>query len=113
MSIGSEEVHRKIKSAAFLRRLLGFEIQCQYSIKTHAIMVFKSIKCSYIVVQDIFDKEQYYQEYKLENVSPVAADFIVDGYFNTKGNVNITYLSGDDYSKTNYTIVILPKGKAE
>lgn len=67
----------------------------------------------YIVVQDIFDKEQYYQEYKLENVSPVAADFVVDGYFNTKGNVNITYLSGDDYTETNYTIVILPKGKAE
>ena len=62
-------------------------------------MVFKSIKCSYMVVQDIFDKEQYYQEYKLENVSPVAADFIVDGYFNTKGNVNITYLSGDDLQK--------------
>jgi len=67
----------------------------------------------YIVVQDIFDKEQYYQEYTLENVSPVAADFVVDGYFNTKGNVNITYLSGDDYTETNYTIVILPKGKAE
>ena len=67
----------------------------------------------YIVVQDIFDKEQYYKEYKLENVSPVAADFVVDGYFNTKGNVNITYLSGDDYTETNYTIVILPKGKAE
>ena len=67
----------------------------------------------FIVVQDIFDKEQYYKEYKLENVSPVAADFVVDGYFNTKGNVNITYLSGDDYTETNYTIVILPKGKAE
>jgi len=67
----------------------------------------------YIVVQDIFDKEQYYQEYKLENVSPVAADFVVDGYFNTKGNINITYLSGEDYTETNYTIVILPKGKAE
>ncbi len=66
----------------------------------------------YIVVQDIFDKKQYYKEYKLENVSPVAANFVVDGYFNTKGNVNITYLSGEDYTETNYTIVILPKGKA-
>lgn len=66
----------------------------------------------YIVVQDIFDKEQYYKEYNLENVSPVAADFVVDGYFNTKGNINITYLSGEDYTETNYTIVILPKGKA-
>lgn len=67
----------------------------------------------YIVVQDIFDKEQYHKEYKLENVSPVAADFVVDGYFNTKGNVIITYLSGEDYTETNYTIVILPKGTAE
>ncbi len=67
----------------------------------------------FIVIQDIFDKEQYYKEYKLENVSPVAADFVVEGYFNTKGNVNITYLSGEDYTETNYTIVILPKGTAE
>ena len=69
----------------------------------------------FIVVQEIFetDGDRYYKEYKLENVSPVAADFVVDGYFNTKGNVNITYLSGEDYTETNYTIVILPKGKAE
>lgn len=60
----------------------------------------------YIVVQDIFDKEQYYQEYKLENVSPVAADFVVDIYFNTKGNVNITYLSGDDRTEKIFTIEI-------
>ncbi len=66
-----------------------------------------------IIVQDIFDKEQYYKEYKLENVSPVTADFVVDGYFNTKGNINITYLSGEDYTETNYTIIMLPKGKAE
>ena len=64
----------------------------------------------YIVVQDIFDQAQYYQEYKLENVSPVATDFAVDGYFNAQGNINITYLSGEDHTETNYTIVILPKG---
>ncbi len=67
----------------------------------------------YVVVQDIFDKEQYYKEYILENVSPVAEDFVVDAYFNTKGNVNITYLSGENYTETNYTIVMLPKGTAE
>ena len=67
----------------------------------------------FIIVQNIFDKSVYYKTYELENVSPVAADFVVDGYFNTKGNVNITYLSGEDYTETNYTIVILPKGKAE
>lgn len=66
-----------------------------------------------IIVQNIFDKELYYKEYKLENVSPVAADFVIDGYFNTKGNINITYLAGDDFTETNYTIVIPPKTNAE
>ena len=66
-----------------------------------------------IIVQDIFDKEQYYKEYKLENVSPVAADFIVKGGFNKKGNINITYLSGNEYTETDYTIVMTPKGKTE
>lgn len=67
----------------------------------------------FIIVEDIFDKNQYYKEYKLENVSPVAADFVVGGGFNRKGNINITYLSGDDYTETIYTIVMEPKGKAE
>lgn len=67
----------------------------------------------FIIVEDIFDKEQYYREYRLENVSPVAADFVVSGGFNRKGNINITYLSGDDYTETIYTIVMEPKGKAE
>ena len=59
-----------------------------------------------IIVQDIFDKEKYYKEYELENVSPVAADFAVEGHFNEKGNINITYLSGENYKETNYTIVL-------
>lgn len=67
----------------------------------------------FIIVEDIFDKEQYYREYRLENVSTVAADFVVSGGFNRKGNINITYLSGDDYTETIYTIVMEPKGKAE
>ena len=62
-----------------------------------------------IIVQDIFDKEKYYKEYELENVSPVAADFAVEGHFNEKGNINITYLSGENYKETNYTIVLSPK----
>ena len=62
-----------------------------------------------IIVQDIFDKEKYYKEYELENVSPVAADFAVEGHFNKKGNINITYLSGENYKETNYTIVLSPK----
>lgn len=66
-----------------------------------------------IIVQDIFDKEQCYQEYKLENVSPVAADFAVGGYFGSNGSVNITYLAGEDFTETNYTILITPNKTAE
>lgn len=66
-----------------------------------------------IIVRNIFDKELYYKEYKLENVSTVVADAVIDGYFNTKGNINITYLSGDDFTETNYTIVMPPKTKSE
>ncbi len=62
-----------------------------------------------IIVQDIFDKEKYYKEYELENVSPVAADFVVDGYFNTNGNINITYISGDEFKESNYTILLQSK----
>ena len=62
-----------------------------------------------IIVQDIFDKEKYYYEYELENVSPVAADFAVDGNFNEKGNISITYLSGEDYKEEHYTIVLSPQ----
>ena len=58
-------------------------------------------------------KNNTIKEYKLKNVSPVAADFVVNGGFNKKGNINITYLSGDDYTETVYTIVMEPKGKAE
>lgn len=62
-----------------------------------------------IIVQDIFDKEKYYKEYELENVSPVAADFAVEGHFNEKGNLTITYLSGENYKETNYTIPLSEK----
>ena len=70
------------------------------------------VHCNYedekhmVILQDIFEKNHYYQEYILENVSPVAADFVIDGYFDDEGNVVITYLSGENYTKTEYTIVI-------
>lgn len=67
----------------------------------------------FVVIQDIFDINAFYLEYKLENVSPVAADFVIDGYFNAEGNVCITYLSGDDYTQTNDTIQLQPKEKSE
>ena len=53
----------------------------------------------FIVVQDIFDKEQYYKEYKLENVSPVAADFVVEGYFNIRSVISLGTTSRSLYLK--------------
>lgn len=62
-----------------------------------------------IIVQDIFDKDKYYEEYPLENVSPVGADFAVDGHFDEKGNIIITYLSGENCVETDYTIELSSK----
>ena len=60
----------------------------------------------FIVVQEIFgtDGERYYKEYKLENVSPVAADFATDCKIDKNGNAIVTYLTGDDYTETELTI---------
>lgn len=54
-----------------------------------------------IVVQEIFnnDGKGYFKEYKLENVSPVAADFAVDCKIDDKSAI-VTYLTGDDYTET-------------
>lgn len=60
-----------------------------------------------LIVQDIFDKEQYYKEYKLENVSPVAADFSINCEFDDNGNAIVTYLTGEDYKETEL-IISLP-----
>lgn len=60
----------------------------------------------FIVVQEIFDTDgdRYYKEYKLEDASPVAADFAVDCKFDANGNAVVTYLTGDDYTETDLTI---------
>lgn len=60
----------------------------------------------FIVVQEIFgtDGDTYCKEYKLENVSPVSADFVIDCKFDANGNAIVTYLTGDDYTETDLTI---------
>ena len=60
----------------------------------------------FIVVQEIFDTDgdRYYKQYKLENISPVAADFAVDCKIDTNGNAIVTYLTGNDYTETDLTI---------
>ena len=67
----------------------------------------------FIIAQNIFDKDRYYTEHQLENVSPVATDCAIDGYFDAQGSVIITYLTGEDYTETRLTIEILPKNTAE
>lgn len=62
-----------------------------------------------IIVQDIFDKEKYYKEYKLENVSPVGSDFVINGNFNENGSITITYYSGDNCKETDYSIELPSK----
>ncbi len=50
-----------------------------------------------IVVQNIFDKSVYYKTYELENVSPVTADFIRGCEFDSNGNIEVTYITGEKY----------------
>lgn len=59
-----------------------------------------------IIVQHIFDKSAYSKTYTLENVSPVAADFVTDCKISNDCNATITYLSGEDYAQTEITIKI-------
>ena len=60
----------------------------------------------FIIVQNIFDKSAYCKTYELENVSPVAADFAHGCEFDSDNKATITYLVGEDYTKTEMTIDI-------
>jgi len=62
----------------------------------------------FITVQEIFEKngDRYYKEYKLENVSTVAADFVTGCIFDDSGNIVVTYLTGSDYTETDLMIVL-------
>lgn len=59
-----------------------------------------------IIVQNIFDKSAYYKTYTLENISPVAADFVTDCKISNDYVATITYVSGEDYTETEITIKI-------
>ena len=60
----------------------------------------------FITIQNIFDKAVYYKTYKLENISPVAADFALGCEFDSDNKVTITYLTGEDYTESKLTIDI-------
>lgn len=59
-----------------------------------------------ITVQNIFDKSVYCETYKLENESTVAADIVIAMEFNDHDDFVVTYLSGEDLTKTDLTIDI-------
>ena len=59
-----------------------------------------------VIVQNIFDKSEYYKKHILTNFSPVAADFALGCEFDSDNNVTITYLTGEDYTETKLTIDI-------
>ena len=57
-----------------------------------------------IIVQDIFDKSQYYKQHILANCSPVAGDIVIGAKPNGEGIAVVTYLIGNDYKETELTI---------
>ena len=57
-----------------------------------------------VVVQNIFDKSEYYKKYILTNCSPVAGDIVKGAKPNGEGIAVVTYLTGEDYTETEMTI---------
>ncbi|MBQ6803118.1 MAG: hypothetical protein IJP04_00530 [Clostridia bacterium] len=57
-----------------------------------------------VVVQHIFFPSLYTKIYPLQDVSPIAGDFVSTCSLDCHGNAQITYLSGEDYSKTQILI---------
>ncbi len=60
----------------------------------------------FVVVQNVFDKSAYCKTYELDNVSPVAADFVVECEFDGDGNATVTYLVSKKNTRTKLTINI-------
>jgi len=57
-----------------------------------------------VIVQNIFDKSQYYKKYTLTNCSPVAGEIVIGAKPNGKGIAVVTYLTGNDFKETELTI---------
>jgi len=57
-----------------------------------------------VIVQNIFDKSQYYKKHILTNCSPVAGDIVIGVKPNGEGIAVVTYLTGNDYKETELTI---------
>ena len=57
-----------------------------------------------VIVQNIFDKSEYYKKHILTNCSPVAGDIVIGAKRNGEGIAVVTYLTGNDYKETKLTI---------
>ena len=57
-----------------------------------------------IIVQNIFDKSEYYKKHILTDCSPVAGDIVIEAKPNGEGIAVVTYLTGNDYKETELTI---------
>lgn len=57
-----------------------------------------------VIVQNIFDKSEYYKKHILPNCSPVAGDIVIDAKPNGEGIAVVTYLTGSDYKETKLKI---------
>ena len=57
-----------------------------------------------VIVQNIFDKSEYYKKHILTNCSPVAGDIVIGAKPNGEGSAVVTYLTGTDYKEIEFTI---------
>ena len=80
-------------------------VLCEYDSKT----VYADFRDNehYIVVQDMFDKNEFCKEFKLENVADCAADAVLSAEVSKNGKkLTVKYLAGDDYTETETVINI-------
>ncbi len=70
----------------------------EYKNKTIYVNFDNSSNTHKIIVQDIFDKNIYYQETVLPDVQ-VATDPVIEWKITDDGVANITYLQGDNYTE--------------
>lgn len=78
---------------------------CEYEGKT----VYHAFRDGehYVVMQDIFDKDVFYKEFKLDDVSDSPADAVLNAQVSKNGKeLRVTYLTGDDYAETETVINI-------
>lgn len=57
-----------------------------------------------VIVQNIFDKSDYYKKHVLTNCSPVATDFVLNARLNGEGIAVVTYLEGEEQKETDLTV---------